>query len=207
MLQSPERRKLLAAKAAGLAENLASVAAVQNYLDMRGISRTVAEMFQLGATEDGSRLSIPYITRNGVVQIKYRCTLSHDHAEVSCAKYYGESGCGYHLYNATALIGAGELMVVTEGELDTVMVQAYTGIPSVAYPGVKNWNPDWKHCFEGIDEVVIVADGDDVGRSAAEQVAKKIGLAARVIDLGDGEDSSQFIAREGAQSFLERITQ
>lgn len=169
----------------------------------------MAEMFKLGATEDGSRLSIPYITRNGVVQIKYRCTLGHDHrsAEVSCTKYYGESGSGYHLYNATALIGAGELMVVTEGELDAVMIQAYTGIPAVAYPGVKNWNPHWRHCFEGIDEVVVVADGDDVGRNAAEQVAKKIGLTARVVDLGDGDDASLFIQREGAQAFLQRLTQ
>ena len=209
MILSPERRKSLAAKAAGLHDNLANVVAVQSYLDTRGISSVVAEMFQLGATEDGSRLSIPYLTRNGVVQIKYRCTAGHDHKspDVSCTKYYGEAGCGYHLYNAPALIGAGELVVVTEGELDSVMVHAYTGIPAVAYPGVKNWNPNWRYCFEGVDEVVVVADGDDVGRNAALQIAKKIGQAARVVDLGDGDDASAYIQREGAQNFLGRITQ
>lgn len=168
-------------------------------------------MFQLGSTTEfgGLRLSIPYATKTGVVQIKYRCALDHDHKadDVSCVKYFGESGCGYHLYNAPALIGASDLVVVTEGELDAVMIQAYAGLPAVAYPGVQNWQDYWRYCFEGISEVVIVADGDDVGRSAAERVAKRVGLAARVIDLGDGEDASAFIQREGAQAFLERIAQ
>lgn len=206
MLLSPERRKLLAVKAADLAVN---VVEVQSYLESRGISREAAEMFQLGATPDGSRLSIPYLTRNGVVQIKYRCTSSHDHKDknISCSKYYGEAGSSYHLYNATALIGAGEMVVVTEGELDSLMVQAYCGIPAVAYPGVKNWQDYWKYCFEGIGDIPVVSDGDDVGRQAAEKVARKIGPAARVVELGDSDDASKFIQREGAQAFLDRITQ
>jgi DNA primase len=56
-----------------------------------------------------------------------------------------------------------------------------------------------------VSEVIVVADGDKVGREAARKVAESIGLNARVIDMPAGEDSNSFIASHGASAFIDRI--
>lgn len=170
-------------------------------------------MFTLGYVPHGEeyagRMSIPYSTPSGVVQIKYRCAnLQHgDHKGDSCPKYLYEAGCGMHLWNARVLINAVDTVVVTEGELDAITVQAYTGVPAVAYPGTKTWDAQahFRLCFEGISEVVVVADGDKPGRESARRVAESIGSHARVVDLGDGEDSNSFITTHSASAFLDKI--
>jgi DNA primase len=172
-------------------------------------------MFSLGCVTDddmAGRLSIPYVTPSGVVQIKYRCTnLDHHegfkHVEKKCPKYLYEAGTGTYLYNAQVLIHASEQVVVTEGELDAICVQAYTGMPTVAYPGADTWEKHrhYRLCFEGVSEVIVVADGDEVGRKVARQVADSIGLHARVIDCPAGHDSNSYIAEHGASAFIERI--
>ncbi|MGZ4556816.1 MAG: toprim domain-containing protein, partial [Mycobacteriaceae bacterium] len=119
------------------------------------------------------------------------------------------AGCGTHLFNAQILIHASDLVVVTEGELDAICVQAYCGIPAVAYPGTDNWSiqEHYPLCFEGIDEVIVVADGDKQGRDAAKRVAKDIGPAARTVNMPDGMDSNTFIVTNGVAAFQERIFQ
>jgi hypothetical protein len=171
-------------------------------------------MFTLGCVPRGDeyqdRLSIPYFTPTGVVAIKYRCVdpVHGDHKTVSCVKYLNESGCGVHLYNAQALVGAVDTVVLTEGELDAVTVQAFCGVPAVAYPGVDTWkkSPHWRLCFEAVGEVVVVADGDKVGKDAARRVAENIGLTARVVDMPDGFDANSFIAQQGTNEFMRRIS-
>lgn len=212
---SPERRRALTAKAQGFAGNVDQVLV---YLAGRGITDQVAAMFSLGCVPTGQeyagRLTIPYLTPAGVVQIKYRCAdLSHhndsgDHTNDECPKYLYEAGTGTHLYNAQVLIHAADLVVVTEGELDAICVQAYTGIPAVAYPGVETWAKQQHYplCFEGVSEVVVVADGDKVGKEAARKVAESIGMHARVLNMPSGEDSNSFIASQGAGAFLERLS-
>lgn len=208
MLLSPERRKSLALKAEAYAGN---VEEVLPYLATRGISDETADLFGLGYVSEGQfqgRLSIPYITNAGVVQIKYRCLdIRHEiDGKHKCeAKYLGEAGCSTHLFNARALIGAGDIAVLTEGEMDAISVQSATEIPSVGYPGVNNWEKFYRLCFEGVRDVVVVADGDDVGRKAAKAIAEKLGMVARVVDLGDGYDSNKFLTEFGAEKLTERI--
>ena len=212
MILPLERRLALAAKAKTYAGN---VEQALPYLLSRGITDQVAAMFSLGCvTEDdmAGRLTIPYVTPAGVVQIKYRCTnlAHHDgtkHVEKGCPKYLYESGTGTYLYNAQVLIHASEQVVVTEGELDAICVQAYTGLPAVAYPGTDTWDKHrhYRLCFEGVSEVIVVADGDKAGRDSARKVAESIGMNARVIDMPSGEDSNSYIASQGASAFTERI--
>jgi DNA primase len=144
-----------------------------------------------------------------VVQIKYRCIEPEhgNHKEVRCPKYLVEEGCGTHLYNSPVLLSESGLVVVTEGELDALTVQAYCGLAAVGYPGVDTWkdNPHFRLCFEGVNEIVVVADGDEPGRKAAKRVADSLGYAARVLDLPDGEDANSFIASHGAAVFTERV--
>lgn len=212
MILPLERRLALAAKAKAYAGNIEQAIP---YLLSRGLTDEVAAMFGLGYVTDddmAGRLSIPYITPAGVVQIKYRCTdpEHHEgwkHTTKGCPKYLYEQGTGTYLYNAQVLIHAAEIVVVTEGELDAICVQAYTGIPSVAFPGADTWgkHPHYRLCFEGVSEVIVVSDGDDVGKLAARKVAESIGLSARVVEMPSGEDSNSFIASQGASAFIERI--
>jgi DNA primase len=207
---SGERRRALTAKARSLAGN---VEQALPYLMSRGISAEVAEMFQLGysphGTEQGGRLAIPYLTPAGVVQIKYRCIdFGHgDHKDTSCPKYLPEPGLGLHLYNAQVLINTGDTAVLTEGELDAISVQAYCGIPAVAYPGTGSWDKQrhWPLCFEGLAEVIVICDGDKPGRDAAGKVAKTIGMRAKVVDMPDKYDCNRYITEKGAIAFQERI--
>lgn len=208
MILNAERRQALTAKANHFASQLDKAVP---YLIGRGLSKEAAEMFGFGYVpedeEHGGRLAIPYWTPAGVVSIKYRC-MQHDDCKANdCIKYKNETGLSLRLFNAQALLRAGELAAITEGELDAVSVQAYCGIPTVAYPGVDSWQKmkHWRLCFEGIQEVVVIADGDKVGREAAQRVAESIGLAARVVDLPDGQDANKFIQEQGAPAFLERV--
>jgi len=185
------------------------------YLLSRGISEQVAEMFQLGyaghgTPTHGGRLSIPYVTPAGVVDIKYRCAdQAHTtHKGIDCPKYTHEIGAGTHLYNAEVLIATSDTVVLTEGELDAICVQAYLGIPAVAYPGVGTWQSQkhYRLCFEGVSEVIVVADGDTPGRESAAAIAESIGMSARVVMMPDNYDSNQYIHENGAGAFLERLS-
>ena len=207
---SVERKAALTEKADRYAANIAEA---EPYLLSRGISREAGEMFRLGCVPYGDeyagRLSIPYVTPTGVVNIKYRCAdVSHqpDCRTYDCVKYYYESGIGHHL-NARVLIQTPGLVVVTEGELDAVVIQAYCGTPAVAYPGVGSWKKfdHWPLCFEGVGEVVVVADNDDEGKSSAERVADSVGQAARVLRLPKWKDGNEYIHREGHQAFEELL--
>lgn len=208
MRLSLERKRSLALKAEAFAGN---VAEVLPYLATRGISEETADFFGLGYVIEGQyagRMTIPYIVRDGVLQIKYRC-LNEKHeanGKHDCsAKYLYEAGCDTHLFNARALIGAGDLVLLTEGEMDAIAVSQATGLPVIGYPGVTSWKPFYRLCFEGVQEIIVLADGDDPGRKSAKQVAEKLGMNARVVDLGDGHDSNSFLIEFGTEKFLERL--
>lgn len=194
----------LDAKAALYAEGIAEVS---DYLLERGISREVAEAYGLGfvtgSASYAGRLSIPYRTPSGVVALKYRCIAHPDHRAVDgCQKYLTEPGSGTHLYNAQVLRTA-DFVVVCEGELDAICVDAYCGVAAVAYPGTQTWDakPYWPLCFEGVPEVVVLADGDKPGRDAARRVVRSIGANARVVEMPDGEDANSWMLRIGPEEF------
>jgi DNA primase len=174
------------------------------YLKGRGITKQAAYEFGLGYVTEGpnqGRVSIPYWTPNGVVNIKYRATDPED-----MPKYKGEAGVAPRMYNAQALLNAAEFCVLTEGELDALCVQSMTGIPAVGYPGTTTFKsqPHFKYCFEGL-QVLVVADGDDPGKNAANQVAEAIGMSARVVLLEPGEDSNSFLQMYGVDAYRKKL--
>lgn len=213
MIPNEQRRNALTEKANHLA---AAIDQAMPYLESRLISRQVAEMFRLGYDIDGEyagRVSIPYLTPGGVVTIKYRCAdLEHgEHkGEVSCPKYLYETGLGVHLFNAHVLLTTADRVIITEGEFDAMCIQAYLGVPAVAYPGTKTWqeSPHFPLCFEGVSEVVILADGDKPGKDAAQKVSRSlsvINVTNRVVNLPNDTDANQIIATHGAKALIERI--
>jgi len=163
----------------------------------------------VGEGEDFSGwLSLPYRTPAGTVDIKYRCVdLSHgDHKGSSCPKYGKESGLGVHLFNARTLVGNADRVLLTEGEFDAIAIQSLAGYPAVGYPGVDTWKKQehWRFCFDSVAEVVVVADGDEPGRQAAERVQEsfnRMDLLARVVEMPDGHDANSFLVEYGIPEF------
>lgn len=179
------------------------------YLDSRGISPDAINQFQLGLDAESGRLTIPYLSPAGPWAVKYRCIIDHNCKDAGHGKYLYDSGAGIHLFNASALITADQAVVV-EGEIDAISV-TQLGLACVAYPGTAMWkaNPHWRFCFDSLTEVIVVADGDDVGRKAAREVADSLRVAVsadvRVVNLPDGQDSNSYIHQFGELEYLERL--
>lgn len=184
----------------------------RNYLFDRGLD-LYAERYRLGFVLEPQpghemmtgRVSIPYLTQAGVVNLKFRCIADHDCKVMKCPKYLAEDGARNHLYNARAVLAARDLVVICEGEFDAMAVSAIAGVPAVGYPGTYAWqqNKHWPRVFAGLD-VVVVADGDKPGADAAKAVTRSI-PDARVVHMPEGEDANSYLVTSGADAFRERI--
>lgn len=191
MKLSPERRALLERSASRYEEH---VDLAGSYLAARGLARATALSFRLGVVDEPlpgdeaarGRLAIPYLTRAGVVSIRYRCLGRHDGDCDGHAKYWGYPGVESRLFNVGALFGDGDLVCITEGELDA-LVLSQCGLPAVGVPGVSNWKPHYSRIFEDFSRVFVYADGDDAGRKFGEKVASAV-QNVTVIAMPDGMD-------------------
>lgn len=179
------------------------------YLTSRGISRETAERFRFGVNPDNNRLVIPYLSPAGPWTLKFRCILHDDCKPIHKDKYIYEPGSDIHLYNASTLLHA-ERVLVTEGEIDAVTAEQI-GLHAVAYPGAEMWGKHkyWRWCFDSVDEVVVVGDGDDAGRKAAgtvtDSLRNSIHADVRAVVLPPGEDTNSFINNYGEYDFLAEI--
>lgn len=180
------------------------------YLNLRGITVDVAHRFRLGVVSGDvppehedfrGRLVVPYLAPAGPVAIKARCIRHDDCGSVGCVKYLGESDVPPLLYNVMDLNRDDSVLYIAEGELDALILSGELGLPAVGYPGTANWRgymtraigPDWP-------KVVVVADGDEPGRKAAKEVARK--FRGRVVKLPDGHDCTSFFVEFGADALL-----
>lgn len=179
-----------------------------DYLEGRGIDLPTAEKYRLGVVGEpfsGShdiyrgRLSIPYLTRAGVVNVKFRELPPQN----SKAKYLCLPSIKTKLYNVNAFFAVRDLLVVTEGELDALVVTEYAGIPAVGVPGASNWNPLWNRLFAGVPRVLVVGDGDDAGKEFARSVAEL--LDAEPLVLPPGEDCNSIYMNEGPMALMQTL--
>jgi len=170
----------------------------EEYLLGRSLSKTTMERFSLGFTGsdplDGhprNRISIPYVTRSGVVQIRFR-TLEED----SNTKYLPVTGTPVRLFNTTILTEGATTVYLTEGEMDAITA-CQMGLPAVGVPGVSAWKKSWGRPFQYRD-VRILADNDDTGQGL--EFANKITpdlWSARVVLMPHGHDLNSFYQKEG----------
>lgn len=165
-----------------------------NYLAGRGLSEGTAHSFRLGVVDDPlpgdetyrSRLCIPYLTRAGVVSIRFRCIQQHDCSVHGGTKYLGYPGAPTHLFNVGDLFLPGDLVCVTEGELDAVVLHQ-AGLPSVGIPGANNWKKHYPRILEDFRRIVCFADGDEAGRKFGKLVAESV-AGVVVVTMPEGMD-------------------
>ena len=145
-----------------------------------------------------NRLSIPYITRSGVVDIRFRSM------DLSEPKYMGMAGATTHLYNVSAFFRATSFISICEGEIDTLTLDTVCGIPSVGVPGVNNWKKHYTRLLQDFDKVFLFADGDNAGSDFGKSLSRELGNLV-VVNMPEGEDVNSMYRLHGAEYFKHKI--
>lgn len=183
-----------------------SIYLAEGYLQSRGIHLETARLARLGVVEEPEpgheaytgRLSIPYITKSGVVDIRFRSL----NPAVE-PKYMGMTGADTKMYNVLDIERAGDWIGVCEGELDTLTMSRCVGVPCVGVPGANSWKKHYTRLLADFERVFVFADGDGPGREFANSLARE--LPVTIVGFGDGEDANSAYTKYGAQFIKEKM--
>jgi DNA primase len=184
----------------------ASIYRAEDYLKNRGIPIEVARLASLGVVEEPEvgheqyigRLAIPYITKTGVVDLRFRSL----NPAVE-PKYMGLTGAETKMYNVLDIEKANNFIGVCEGELDTVTMSGCIGIPCIGVPGANSWKKHYTRLLADFERVFVFADGDQPGTEFARSLARE--LPVTIIQLPDGHDVNSMFVQEGADYFHSRV--
>ena len=202
MKQNLLQKELLDKAAAKYAANIYQA---EDYLASRGITREVARLARFGVVGEPEvgheafqgRLSIPYITKSGVVDLRFRSL----NPAVE-PKYMGLTGAETKMYNVLDIDKAGDWIGVCEGELDTITLSICVGIPCVGVPGANSWKKHYTRLLADFERVFVFADGDQPGKEFAASLSRE--LPVTIVQLPDGEDVNSAYVKYGSQYIRQR---
>ena len=203
MKQSVLQKELLGKATEKYKENIYQAEA---YLKNRGIPIEIARLAQLGVVEEPEvgheayigRLAIPYITKTGVVDLRFRSL----NPAVE-PKYMGLTGAETKMYNVLDIEKASDFIGVCEGELDTITMSGCVGIPCIGVPGANSWKKHYTRLLADFERVFVFADGDQPGTEFARSLARE--LPVTIVQLPDGHDVNSMFVQEGANYFHNKI--
>jgi DNA primase len=184
----------------------ASIYQAEDYLRSRGITMEVARLARLGVVAEAEigheqftgRLSIPYITKTGVVDLRFRSL----NPAVE-PKYMGMTGAETKMYNVLDIERAGDFIGICEGEIDTLTLSSLVGIPCVGVPGANSWKKHYTRLLADFERVFVFADGDQPGKEFATSLARE--LPVTIIQLPDGQDVNSMYVQEGSSYFHQKV--
>ena len=179
------------------------------YLDGRGVNGTVADKFLLGVVSEPEpehqpftgMLSIPYVTKTGVVGFKFR-HLDNTHQP----KYLNPPGQPVRMFNVLATFTMSPLICVAEGEMDAIVAEM-CGLPCVGVPGVRAWKPHFPKLLDGFEHVIVLADNDEKedgsnpGRELADAVCRDL-PQAQTAWLPRGADVNELFLAGGRDAVV-----
>lgn len=208
LVPSDHKKKELEQAVESYAQSLKGSLA-ESYLRDRGITDVAQDYFRLGYVENPevgheaykNRLSIPYLTRSGVVSLRFRAV----DADVSGPKYLSLPGEEARVYNVKALQRQEQYICVTEGEIDAITA-SMCGLPAVGIPGASMWKPYFFRMLRWYDHVFVMADNDDTGAGMAfaEKVARSVKNVS-IILMPEGHDLNSFYVMKGRDAVLEKL--
>lgn len=177
----------------------------EDYLASRGLTLQDVAIHRLGVVDEPlpghenykGRLVIPYLTKTGVVDVRFRAMGESD------VKYLGLPGAKTHLYNVLSTFNAQDSIAVCEGEIDTITLNK-CGIPAVGVPGVNNWKKHYTRILQDFETVYVFADGDQPGSDFAKNLARELSTVT-VIQMPDGEDVNSVYCKGGPNAIRQRI--
>ncbi len=178
----------------------------EDYLTSRGITREAARLARLGVVVEPDvgheafqgRLSIPYITKTGVVDLRFRSL----NPAVE-PKYMGMTGSDTKMYNVLDIEKAGDYIGICEGEIDTITMSSLVGIPCVGVPGANSWKRHYTRLLADFERVYVFADGDQPGKEFATSLARELPIT--IIQLPDGQDVNSMYVQEGSSYFHQKV--
>ena len=178
----------------------------EDYLRSRGITVEVARLARLGVVAEPEvghegflgRLSIPYVTKSGVVDLRFRSL----NPAVE-PKYMGMTGADTKMYNVLDIERAGDWIGVCEGELDTITLSRCIGVPCVGVPGANSWKKHYTRLLADFERVFVFADGDQPGKEFATGLARE--LPVTIVSMPDGEDVNSVYVKYGAEYIRDKI--
>lgn len=178
----------------------------EDYLAERGITMEQATRVRLGVVLEPvtgheayiNRLAIPYLTRSGVVDIRFRAL------DLSEPKYMGMAGASTHLYNVSALFRASSYICICEGEIDAITLDVACDIPAVGVPGVNNWKKHYTRLLADFDKVFLFADGDSAGTEFGKSLSRELGNIV-VVQMPEGQDVNSMYRTNGSDFFKAKI--
>lgn len=149
-------------------------------------------------------LSIPYLTKSGVVGVKFR------RVDGGSPKYLWATGQKIGMFNVPDLFMETETISICEGEIDTIVLSGLCNIPAVGVAGVSQWKPWFPIMFEGYKKVLIFADNDvkEDGRNPGMELGLRIKEDlnnATIIHLPENEDVNDVYLKHGADWFKEKV--
>ncbi|MBT2609868.1 topoisomerase [Streptomyces sp. ISL-87] len=201
----------------------------EQYVAARGLG-AVAAKFGLGYVRSalpgheryGGSLCIPYMRpaggEHGVATCRFRCIADrcvrdsdgsyffekgekekHDHKG---GKYMSLPGDPPRLFNTAALIQPSPILVVVEGEFDT-MSWDLAGIPASGVPGTGTWRDYWTPALYGYETVFLIAE-DGPGLAFMDELAAEL-PNGKVIQMPDARDSNSVLIGSGTTALKGRI--
>jgi hypothetical protein len=201
----------------------------EKYVTARGL-REAAGKFGLGYVHSAQpgherysgSLCIPYLRpaggEDGVATVRFRCIADecvkdadgsyffekhkkeqHHHKG---GKYMSLPGDPPRLFNTNALIQTSPVLVVIEGEFDT-MSWELAGVPSVGAPGTGTWRDYWTPALLGYDTVFLLAE-DGPGLTFMDELAAQL-PNGKVIQMTNDQDSNAVFLDYGPVGLKERI--
>lgn len=202
MRLSKSQRELLARATENYEQNMADI---MPYLTSRGITEQTARMFRLGFVKEPEmghepyvgKLAIPYMTPAGPIDIRFR-SLNSDGGP----KYMSRPGATTHIFNIGALAADSDLLVICEGELDTV-VATQAGFNAVGLPGANNWKSFYSRVLADWNKVILLCDGDNAGREMAKNLSRELDNVFPVF-MPEGQDVNDVYLAEGAEGLRKR---
>jgi DNA primase len=194
-------RRSLAKAAKSYYESGAGDANFREYLMSRGITLEAQRAFRLGLVitpakgheEYAGRLAIPYITRSGVVTIRFRALTDDTPKYRSLPGSLGRA----RPFNPRALLSDADEIIVCEGEIDTITAWM-CGYHAIGFPGASSFNPKLHAELFELRRIVVCIDNDDkgAGKDFYHRISSVIPEARGVV-MPPGHDLNSYFVSNG----------
>jgi len=175
--------------------NSSDKAYAHDWLRRRGITDSVIKLFALQWFEHpviGGCIKIP----TGAGFSKYRRNPLQDQKP----KYLYDKGSKVTLFGLDKLTGNEKEIVVTEGELDALVLWSQN-IPAVSSTGgALSFQEEWRDVLPKSATYYVAFDNDEAGAEGMVKTRKILGPDTRIViipKVADDKDISDFVARGG----------
>lgn len=170
-----------------------------DWLKRRGVSDEIIKSFNIRVDDAlglQNCLVIPIYTPTGIFSFnKYR----RDPVDQNKPKYLYDKGGSVTLYGANHLTEETTQVVITEGELDALVLWSMN-IPAVSSTGgALSFQSEWVEMLQHIPDIYVCLDNDDAGAEGMVKIHNLIPRAKFIFipEQPHVKDITDFVSREG----------